>query len=105
MLNEWLQICIFECGYMAALFILGLIIQDNSKIDVAWGMGYVFIAIYSFIYFAVQDGRQIVLLVCICIWGLRLSLHILERGCGGPEDFRYAAWRRRWKCFHLRAFF
>lgn len=52
MLNEWLQICIFECIYMVALFFLGLLIKDNSKIDVAWGMGYVFISIYSFVYFS-----------------------------------------------------
>lgn len=84
MLNEWLQICIFECIYMVLLFFIGILIKDNSKIDVAWGIGYVFIAIYSFITFSDQTPRQIVSLVCICIWGLRLSLHILERGCGGP---------------------
>ena len=58
MLGPWEQIAVFIAGYVSIMFILGLIIQDNSKIDVAWGMGYVLITIFSYIYFAEQDCRQ-----------------------------------------------
>ena len=105
MINEWLQIAIIVFCYMVMMFIIGLIIKDNSKIDVAWAMGFLLITAYSFGMFSEQDGRQISSLICIALWALRLSGHILERGCGKPEDFRYAAWRKEWKCFHLRAFF
>jgi steroid 5-alpha reductase family enzyme len=31
----------------------------------------------------------------VTVWGLRLSIHILRRNAGKPEDFRYQAWRRQ----------
>ncbi len=32
----------------------------------------------------------------ISLWGLRLSLRLLKRNYGKPEDFRYAQWRKEW---------
>jgi steroid 5-alpha reductase family enzyme len=45
------------------------------------------------------------LLAIVTLWGLRLSLYILWRNWGKPEDFRYAKWRAEsggrwwWKSF------
>ena len=105
MINEWAQIAIIIFGYMTLLFFFGLIIKDNSKIDVAWAIGFIIVTSYSFGMFSDYHDRQIISLVCVVAWGVRLSAHILVRGCGQPEDFRYAAWRKEWKCFNLRAFF
>lgn len=38
--------------------------------------------------------RKWLLCLLVTIWGLRLSLHILTRNWGKPEDFRYQAWRK-----------
>jgi len=46
----------------------------------------------------------------VTIWGLRLSLHILTRNWGKPEDFRYQTWREKagaswwWRSF-FKVFF
>ena len=48
-------------------------------------------------YFLTPDGfelRKLLLNVLVTLWGLRLSLHILIRNWGQPEDYRYANWRR-----------
>ena len=84
MINEWLQIAIIVFGYMLIMFIIGLIIKDNSKIDVDWAIGFIIITGYSFGYLSEHDERQIISLFCVVVWGLRLSIHILIRGCGQP---------------------
>ncbi len=57
MINEWLQIAIIIFAYMVVMYIVGLIIKDNSKIDVAWAIGFIIVTAYSFAMFSEQDGR------------------------------------------------
>ena len=61
--------------------------------DVAWGPGFVAVAVVSFVLSAGagDDNRRLLLLVLTGIWGLRLGTHIGRRARGGHEDPRYAA--------------
>ena len=61
--------------------------------DVAWGPGFVAVAVVSFVMSAAagDDARRLLLLVLTGIWGIRLGTHIGRRACGGHEDPRYAA--------------
>ncbi|MET3935336.1 DUF1295 domain-containing protein [Arthrobacter sp. OAP107] len=63
----------------------------HSVMDVAWGPGFVVIAVISFILSAGEgdDGRRVLLLVLTGIWGIRLGAHIGRRARGGHEDPRY----------------
>jgi len=81
--------------YMTAWFALALVRKDNSIADIAWGLGFVLIAVYTFFR---SDGIYYPLLVTslVCAWGLRLSVHILARNRKRGEDPRYAAWREKW---------
>ena len=38
--------------------------------------------------------RKLLIAGLVTVWGLRLSIHILIRNWGKPEDFRYQKWRR-----------
>jgi steroid 5-alpha reductase family enzyme len=69
--------------YMTAVYIIALIKKDNSVVDIAWGIGFILIALLTFF---LEGGFEV--------------RHILG------EDFRYAQGRREWgKWFLVRSFF
>lgn len=91
--------------YMTIVFILALIRKDNSIVDVAWGGGFIIIAVYSIIQSGEVDLRKMIVCLLVLLWGLRLSFHIMVRNSGKGEDFRYRIWRNTWKFFAIRSFF
>ena len=63
----------------------------HAVVDVAWGLGFVAVAVTAF---AVGDGaasRSWLVLLLTAVWGLRLAWHIHRRSRGRGEDPRYAA--------------
>ena len=82
-------------GYMTAIWVASLFLRNSSIVDIFWGAGFVLI---HWVYFAFTPGgflgRKLILGALVTIWGLRLSLHILRRNWGKPEDFRYQKWRQ-----------
>lgn len=80
--------------YMLLVWVLSLLLKNSSIVDIFWGLGFV---ISAWLYHALTPegfaGRKVLLLSIVTIWGLRLSLYILWRNWGKPEDFRYAKWR------------
>jgi steroid 5-alpha reductase family enzyme len=89
-----------RCGaillvYMTAWFVVALVKKDNSVADVAWGLGFVMVAVVTFLR---RGSLFLPLLVTglVAIWGLRLAGHILVRNRKRGEDPRYAAWRTKW---------
>jgi len=90
--------------YMTVVFLLAQSMNDNSIVDIGWGLGFIFIA--GFTLFAGEiNFRKILISSLILIWGGRLSLYILFRNHGRDEYFRYKNWRNTWKYFRLRSFF
>lgn len=98
-------------GCMTVLWLLSLYLKNASIVDIFWGTGFV---IVNWVYLALSpEGflpRQLLIGILVTIWGLRLSIHILSRNWGKPEDFRYRKWREEngsrwwWKSF-LQVFF
>ncbi len=80
---------------MTILWLISLWLKNSSIVDIFWGTGFV---ITGWVYFALTpDGfplRKWLIAILVTIWGLRLSLHILLRNWGKPEDFRYQVWRK-----------
>lgn len=106
MLNFMLYsaICVFL--YMSSIFMLAWIKKDNSIVDIAWGIGFILVAILTFILQTVFVNRHVLITALILIWGTRLAAHIAIRNRGRGEDFRYAQWRKDWgKWFLIRSFF
>jgi steroid 5-alpha reductase family enzyme len=92
--------------YMTLIYVIALFKKDNSIVDIAWGLGFVFIALLTFFLEKGFTFRHTLVTILVLIWGFRLAVHIFIRNRGRGEDFRYAQWRREWgKGFLLRSFF
>jgi steroid 5-alpha reductase family enzyme len=65
----------------------------HSVMDIAWGPGFVAVAVVSWFLSAGlgDDTRRLLLLVLTAVWGLRLGIHIGWRARDGHEDPRYKA--------------
>ncbi len=81
---------------MSLCYLIAANKRDNSIADIAWSIGFVFIAISNLILAEQVYLRQWIVTGLVGIWGFRLALHIYLRSRGKPEDFRYAEMRRRW---------
>lgn len=94
-LATYLILFVVTIGVMTMLWVLSLVLKNSSIVDIFWGTGFVILAWVSF--FLTPDGflaRKLLLTILVTIWGLRLSIYILVRNWGKPEDFRYQAWRK-----------
>ncbi|PLX26195.1 steroid 5-alpha reductase [Candidatus Parcubacteria bacterium] len=92
--------------YMVLFFVIALIKKNNSIVDIGWGFGFVILVLYTFLFESVSSPVQSTITLLVCVWGLRLSYHILKRSRGKEEDFRYKKWRKDWgKWVDVRAFF
>ncbi len=93
--------------FTSFVFILSILMKRNDIADIAWGVGFILIAV-----FLIKEKRpsitdiEIVVYSLVVIWGLRLSLYLLSRTFRKQEDFRYRKWREAWgRWVYLRSFF
>ncbi|MBX2945051.1 MAG: DUF1295 domain-containing protein [Cyclobacteriaceae bacterium] len=102
-MNHYLILALALFSYMLVWFVVAILIKRNDVADVAWGLGFVVVAWFS--YFLSEPSQKAFLVnIMVTVWGLRLSWHIYLRNKGKSEDFRYHQWRREWKHFYLRSF-
>jgi steroid 5-alpha reductase family enzyme len=94
-LNELASCGAIIAVYMTGWFVAALIRKDNSIADVAWGLGFVLVAAFTFLRRG-SLARPALVTALVAVWGLRLTAHILLRNRKRGEDPRYAAWRRKW---------
>lgn len=91
--------------YMNLWFVVSLIKRRNDVADVAWGLGFVLLAWSSFFIAGHSTAVGFVVSLLVCVWGLRLALHIHIRNRGRAEDYRYLEWRSAWgKWFYVRSY-
>jgi steroid 5-alpha reductase family enzyme len=91
-----------ECSAIALLvlmtgaWLLSLRLRDVSIVDVAWGLGFVVVAVVAAATGHGDGGRRVVVTVLTVVWGLRLALYIGRRKLRHPgEDPRYTRMRDR----------
>ena len=94
---------------MTIFFIVAQIKKDNSIVDIAWGVGFIQIALYTLYKNPSASLLQYITTLLVLIWGLRLAVHITNRNAKIGEDPRYGAWRTAWKrqgtaYFYTRSF-
>ena len=82
-------------AYMTAWYIIAIVRKDNSVADIAWGLGFVLVALFTFPW-AGPHFEALIATPLVLVWGLRLALHILLRNRKRGEDPRYAEWRKKW---------
>ncbi|PLX79480.1 MAG: steroid 5-alpha reductase [Desulfuromonas sp.] len=91
--------------FMCLVFIYAWLIEDNSIVDVAYGLAFCLITVTAILLFGTGHFRENLISSLIIIWGLRLAIHIFLRKRGEGEDFRYKKWREDWgETFRLRSF-
>ncbi len=91
---------------MCVMFLIAQLKKDNSIADIGWGLGFIVVTVVILSVYGEGIFRQRLVSYLVIIWGLRLSLYILIRNWGTPEDFRYANWRKKWgKWVVVRSFF
>ena len=79
---------------MNVMWLVSLVLKDVSVVDCVWSLLFVIVAASSVYQTSVTPGK-ILVLVCVGLWGLRLSLYLLVRFIGEEhEDPRYQAFRR-----------
>ena len=106
MVRFFLFIIIAVFLYMTIVFLFALRRKQNSIVDIAWGLGFIGVAIITFFLREGWTMRHILLSGLVLIWGMRLAIHIAIRNRGRGEDFRYAKWRKEWgRWFVLRSYF
>jgi len=97
--------------YFTVFFIIAQIKKNNAIVDIGWGLGFVFVGLYSLLFRIISGATlypfQIVITVLVTLWGLRLFLYISIRNFKKPEDYRYQAMRAKWqgKNEHVQAYF
>lgn len=105
MIQHFFESGLFILFYMLMIFILAIILKNNSIVDIFWGLGFIFVMIYNADFMKSESMHNLIFNTLILIWGLRLSIHIFLRNKGKEEDFRYKNWRNTWKNFYLRSLF
>ncbi len=86
-------------------FIVAQIKKRNDLADVAWGLGFLIVALVSYFLSGLDFDRGLLVAVMVAIWATRLSAHIYIRNRNKTEDYRYQAWREQWgKWFLIRSY-
>ena len=82
---------------MNAMFVVNMRANDNSLIDVAYGPAFILASAGAWFAGGMPDHFRILLMLgMVCLWGVRLALHIGLRHRGRGEDFRYRNFREAW---------
>jgi steroid 5-alpha reductase family enzyme len=87
---------------MTLWFILASLIKRNDVADIAWGLGFILVAVSAYVIHTDHPlgvfvfNRSSVATLLVALWGSRLAYHIFKRNIHKPEDKRYAAWRAAW---------
>ncbi|WP_422486920.1 DUF1295 domain-containing protein [Gudongella sp. DL1XJH-153] len=82
--------------YFNIVFAIAQSKKNNGLIDIAWGFGFVVVAVTSYLISAEYTLRGSVITILVLLWGLRLSWHLFKRNWNKKEDYRYVAMREKW---------
>lgn len=103
---QYLILGVILLAFFFLTFLVAQRIKNNGLIDVIWGIGFIVTAITSYILGQPSGIAPIIMVVCVLIWGSRLSYYLIRRNVGKPEDFRYKKMRDTWnpQTFYVRMF-
>ena len=91
---------------MTAAFVLAQARRNLAVVDLAWGLGFTVVSAALLTREPALYPAKAMIIGFVLVWGLRLAIHIGSRNRGKPEDFRYAAMRRKWgKAVGVKSFF
>ncbi len=95
MFTYFLQASLIILILVTLIWIWSIVIKNVSIIDIFWGLGFVIVNAFYVFMADELSARNVLLLVLVSIWGLRLSIYLAWRNAGKGEDFRYQEFRRK----------
>jgi steroid 5-alpha reductase family enzyme len=95
-----LGVMIFMAVVMSAGWVFQAAVKNGGWSDVFWtygsGLAFALAAVAPLSGQSGPDVRQVMVACLAMIWALRLGAYVHKRVAGGPEDARYADFRRDW---------
>ena len=83
--------------YMSLCFLFSKLIKRTDFVDIAWGFGFVLVAILTLINSKNKNNISIITTLLVLIWGVRLSTYLFLRFRKTKEDTRYVEIKKNWK--------
>lgn len=97
---------VFTVAYMSFWFFLSAVFKRNDLADIAWGLGFILIAMLTLSSSESASWRPILVSTLILIWGLRSSMYFFLKYRRSGESIGYKKMRESWgKYFYVRSFF
>lgn len=96
MSNIYIATLLVLLVFFIVVFIIGQIKENNGLVDIAWGLGFVTVAVFTYLVSEFKTERAALLSILVVLWGVRLGYYLFKRNWGKPEDFRYVNMRKRW---------
>lgn len=95
-MNIYIEILLVLLAFFFGVFLIAQVKKNNGLVDIAWGLGFVIVAVYSIFAVEFQTERALVVTILIALWGLRLAYYLFQRNWSKDEDYRYVNMRKRW---------
>ena len=95
-MNIYIEILLVLLAFFFVVFLIGQVKKNNGLVDIAWGLGFVIVGVYSFFVSEFQSERAAVVTILVALWGLRLAYYLFRRNWSKDEDYRYVNMRKRW---------
>ena len=95
-MNPYLLIALLLWAFLTLIWAIAQIIKNNSIIDIVYGTTYILAVITSLFISQNFVSRTILISSLVIVWGARLSIYLLMRNWGKPEDYRYQEFRKNW---------
>lgn len=88
-------------------WLISLVRNDVSMVDTLWSLMFLLVALVYAAMSGTSGPREVLVIVLVAAWALRLSVYIAWRNHGQPEDYRYKEIRAnnepgfRFKSFYI----
>ena len=97
MLNVYIGTIISLWVFFTIAFFIAQAKENNGLQDIAWGMGFIVVALFSYFFSSTESLNGLVITSLVVLWGGRLSYHLFKRNWNSPEDRRYVDMRKNWE--------
>nr|WP_300004998.1 DUF1295 domain-containing protein [Tissierella sp.] len=97
MLNVYIGTIISLWVFFTIAFFIAQAKENNGLQDIAWGLGFVIAALYSYFLSKTESLNGLIITIFVVLWGGRLAYYLFKRNWNSEEDRRYVAMRKRWK--------
>ncbi len=85
----YLHILLINISFYVLVFILAKIVKKHSILDVFWGSSFVIQCMATLILTNNINYQTLITMLCVSLWGLRLTFHLARRNFSKDEDYRY----------------